>query len=166
MSGSRRSPRCSSFDDTRGPALGDYRRAVHDSDGLAILNGNGEHLWRPLNNPGTLQISHFMDEGPQGFGLMQRARSFSAFGDIEAQFERRPSLWITPGEDWGRGSVMLAEIPSRQENFDNIVAYWQPADPLEPGRRYRRTYRMTWSGDGRGATPVAPGGGQLSRSCV
>ena len=143
------------FDDTRGPALDDYRRAVHDSDGLAILNGNGEHLWRPLNNPGTLQLSHFMDDGPQGFGLMQRARSFSAFGDIEAQFERRPSLWITPGEDWGRGSVMLAEIPSRQENFDNIVAYWQPAEPLEPGQRYHRTYRMTWGRNGRGAPPVA-----------
>ena len=143
------------FDDTRGPALGDYRRAVHDSDGLAILNGNDEQIWRPLDNPEELQLSHFMDDGPKGFGLFQRARSFDAFGDIGAKFERRPSLWIEPGEDWGRGSVMLAEIPSRQENFDNIVAYWRPADPLEPGRRYDISYRMTWTAEGGPATPVA-----------
>jgi len=143
------------YDDTRGPALGDYRRAVHDSDGLAILNGNGEHLWRPLGNPDTLQISHFLDDNPRGFGLMQRARAFADFGDTDARFERRPSLWIEPDDDWGKGSVLLVEIPSRQENFDNIVAYWQPAEALVPGRGYRLSYRMTWT-DGRpGAMPVA-----------
>ena len=26
----------------------DFRPAVHDSDGLAIFNGRGEELWRPL----------------------------------------------------------------------------------------------------------------------
>src|SRR5262249_14907580 len=29
----------------------DWRPEVHDSDGLAIWNGRGERLWRPLNNP-------------------------------------------------------------------------------------------------------------------
>ena len=28
----------------------DYRHAVHNSDGLQILTGNGEWLWRPLAN--------------------------------------------------------------------------------------------------------------------
>ena len=29
----------------------DFRPSVHDSDGLAIFNGRGEELWRPLHNP-------------------------------------------------------------------------------------------------------------------
>ena len=31
----------------------DYRRAVHDSDGLMMLTGRGETLWRPVANPRT-----------------------------------------------------------------------------------------------------------------
>src|SRR5688572_14751163 len=34
----------------------DYRTAVHDSQGLAMITGQGEYLWRPLTNPTTLQI--------------------------------------------------------------------------------------------------------------
>ena len=29
----------------------DWRPEVHDSDGLAMWTGGGEHIWRPLNNP-------------------------------------------------------------------------------------------------------------------
>src|SRR5262249_13808411 len=29
----------------------DYRNALHDSDGLLISTGTGEHIWRPLRNP-------------------------------------------------------------------------------------------------------------------
>jgi glucans biosynthesis protein len=39
---------------------------VHDSDGIAIYNGRGEELWRPLNNPRDLQISTFADHNPRG----------------------------------------------------------------------------------------------------
>ena len=43
----------------------DYRPAVHDSEGLAILNGNGERIWRPLTNPKLLQVSAFIDRDPK-----------------------------------------------------------------------------------------------------
>ena len=33
----------------------DHRPEVHDSDGLLVLNGNGEWLWRPLDNSKYLQ---------------------------------------------------------------------------------------------------------------
>ena len=42
----------------------DFRPSVHDSDGLAIFNGRGEELWRPLSNPRDLQISTFSDLNP------------------------------------------------------------------------------------------------------
>ena len=47
------------------------RQRVHDFDGLSIVNGKGEHLWRPLINPGSrVQFSAFADSGLKGFGLL------------------------------------------------------------------------------------------------
>ena len=125
----------------------DFRPAVHDSDGLLIHNGAGEVIWRPLANPSRLQISAFGDNGPRGFGLMQRARAFSDFNDLEANYHNRPGLWVTPGEDWGRGSVALVEIPADKEIYDNIVAYWRPAAPIAKGARHDMTYRLDWGAD-------------------
>jgi glucans biosynthesis protein len=60
----------------------DFRPSVHDSDGLAVFNGRGEELWRPLHNPRDLQISSFADLNPRGFGLMQRQKDFFAYQDL------------------------------------------------------------------------------------
>ncbi len=43
-----------------------YRPALHDSNGLSILAGNGEWIWRPLNNPKHLAVSSYAMENPQG----------------------------------------------------------------------------------------------------
>ncbi len=132
------------FDQTNRHRFNDFRPAVHDSEGLAILNGNGEYIWRPLANPVTLQVSAFGDNNPQGFGLMQRARAFGDYADLEALYHQRPSLWITPGEDWGAGAVTLVEIPADKEIYDNIVAYWRPAQPIPAGSEHSISYRMEW----------------------
>lgn len=127
-----------------GPDVPDYRPAVHDSLGLAMHNGRGEWLWRPLANPGTLQLSAFVDEDPKGFGLIQRTRDFAHFQDLEAHYERRPSAWVAPRGEWGRGQVQLVEIPSNKETNDNILAYWRPEAPIEPGAPFTFAYRLTW----------------------
>ncbi|SIS76432.1 glucans biosynthesis protein [Roseivivax lentus] len=132
------------FDETNRDRFSDFRSAIHDSDGLLIENGGGETIWRPLANPRNLQISGFLDENPKGFGLMQRARDFEDFGDLQALYHRRPSLWIAPREGWGAGEVTLVEIPTDDEIYDNIVAYWRPALPLEPGQSRTFSYDMTW----------------------
>lgn len=123
----------------------DFRPAVHDSEGLAIWTGEGERLWRPLVNPETLRFSFFADESPRGFGLMQRARSFAAYQDLEAHYERRPSLWVEPIGSWGNGVVQLIEIPSDSEAHDNIVAYWIPAQPAAAGGELSFDYRLHWT---------------------
>lgn len=87
----------------------DYRPAVHDSEGLAIERGNGERVWRPLSNPGSLQVSAFIDETPRSFGLIQRSRSFAAYQDLEARYERRPSSWVEPLGSWGSGELRLVD---------------------------------------------------------
>jgi glucans biosynthesis protein len=133
------------FDATNHGRFDDFRRAVHDSDGLLMQNGNGERIWRPLANPRTLQVSAFVDRNPRGFGLVQRKRSFDDYQDSEARYERRPSLWVEPRGDWGEGFVELVEIPTDREIHDNIVAYWQPATPLAAGQKGEFSYRLRWT---------------------
>jgi glucans biosynthesis protein len=122
----------------------DYRPAVHDSDGLMMLTGAGEWLWRPLNNPQKLEISVFSDNNPRGFGLIQRKRRYEDYLDLEAKYERRPSLWVDFIGDWGAGAVELYEIPTDQEINDNIVAFWQPKEKLAAGTPARFVYRLHW----------------------
>jgi glucans biosynthesis protein len=139
---------------------GDLRPATHNSDGLAILNGRGERIWRPVANPRTLQISAFIDKSPRGFGLIQRDRDFDTFDDLNARFERRPSLWVEPRGNWGDGYVELIEIPSEEEIHDNIVAYWTPANPLEPGKPFPLSYKLHWGSD----VPLAASGARVVRT--
>lgn len=120
----------------------DFRPAVHDSDGLLMLKGNDEHIWRSLANPERLQVSVFSDNKLQGFGLMQRARKFSEFEDMEARYHQRPSAWVKPNNDWGEGHVELVEIPTDAEIHDNIVAFWQPKKPLKAGQEASFNYSL------------------------
>ncbi len=133
----------------------DFRPSVHDSDGLAVFNGQGEELWRPLHNPRDLQISSFADRNPRGFGLMQRQKDFAAFQDIESSFERRPSLWAEPIGDWGEGSVQLIEIPTKEEIHDNIAAFWHPKNALQAKGEHTYTYRLHWGPDKPKPTALA-----------
>lgn len=125
----------------------DFRPTVHDSEGLAMMNGRGERLWRPLCNPRTLQVSAFSDRNPKGFGLCQRDRSFQNYQDLEARYERRPSVWVEPKSLWGEGFVELIEIPVEDEIHDNIVAYWKPAKPLPADQPFSFSYSLTWGSD-------------------
>jgi glucans biosynthesis protein len=125
----------------------DYRPAVHNSEGLAVVNGQGERLWRPLTNPKMLQTSAFIDKDLKGFGLVQRDRAFKGYEDLDARYDRRPTAWVQPSGGWGDGYVELIEIPISEEIHDNIVAYWKPAKPLEPGQSYKYAYRIEWGND-------------------
>ena len=124
--------------------IDDFRPAVHDSDGLAIVNGWSERIWRPLNNPRRLQTSDFLDENPRGFGLIQRSRDFANYQDLEAHYENRPSAWIEPRQSWGAGTIRLLELPSDEEIHDNIVAFWKPAQPLAAGKEHVFNYALSW----------------------
>ncbi|WP_294394981.1 glucan biosynthesis protein [uncultured Sphingomonas sp.] len=122
----------------------DWRPEIHDSDGLAMLTGGGERIWRPLRNPKATQVNSFADRAPKGFGLLQRDRNFDHYQDDGVFYEKRPSLWVEPQGDWGAGSVMLVELPTTRETEDNIVACWSPEGPARAGRRYSLSYRLRW----------------------
>ncbi|CAG4882380.1 glucan biosynthesis protein, periplasmic [Georgfuchsia toluolica] len=122
----------------------DYRPEVHDSDGLSIHSGSGEWLWRPLLDPKRLLVTSFAQNDPLGFGLMQRDRNFCHYEDLEAHYQQRPSVWIEPRGKWGSGRVELVQIPVPDETNDNIVAFWVPDAPMQPGEARDFEYRMLW----------------------
>src|SRR6185437_13443586 len=80
------------FSETTKPTATDWRPEVHDSDGLALWTGTGEHIWRPLNDTEHPTTSAFTDKAPRGFGLLQRDRVFDHYLD-GVHYERRPGLW-------------------------------------------------------------------------
>lgn len=122
----------------------DFRPEVHDSDGLLIENGAGEWIWRPLTNPKGVRVAAFQDHAPKGFGLLQRDRQFEHYGDLEAFYHLRPSLWVEPVGDWGAGSVRLVELPTKDEFGDNIVAFWTPAKLPAAGEPIEFEYDLHW----------------------
>lgn len=131
---------------SRETTVPDWRPEVHDSDGLSMWTGNGEHVWRPLNNPPRTMTSAFVDENPRGFGLSQRDRHFDHYLD-GVHYERRSSLWVEPLSGWGRGAVQLVEIPTDDEVHDNVVAMWVPEEKAQAGARYDLRYRLHWLAD-------------------
>lgn len=133
----------------------DWRPEIHDTDGLSICTGGGEWLWRPLLNPRQLRFNMFVDDSPRGFGLLQRDRNFDHYQDDGVFYEKRPCLWVEPKSGWGRGSVQLVEIPTVDETFDNVVAFWNPADKPQPGQELLYGYRLYWGSQPPASTPLA-----------
>jgi len=141
--------------DRRIGASDDWRPEIHDSDGLAMQRGNGEWIWRPLTNPEHLRFNAYQDENPRGFGLLQRDRNFDHYQDDGVFYDRRPSLWVEPKSGWGKGAIQLVEIPTADETFDNIVAFWNPADKPQAGQERLFAYRLHWGSKMPFSPPLA-----------
>jgi len=134
----------------------DFRPEVHDSDGLQLSLATGEWLWRPLDNPAGVHVASFAMEGPKGFGLIQRDRDFDHYQDLETQTELRPSVWIEPRGDWGKGRVEIVELPTDSDVQDNVVTLWVPEHRPKPGASATFAYTMYWGDD-----PRQPPGGRV-----
>ncbi|HTV33868.1 MAG TPA: glucan biosynthesis protein D [Methylocella sp.] len=142
------------FSETKKETGIDWRPEVHDSDGLALWLGNGERIWRPLNNPPRIITSSFASENPRGFGLLQRDRNFDHYQD-GVFYDRRPSLWVEPKGVWGKGAVQLVEIPTDDEIHDNVVAMWVPEKAAVAGSEVNLAYRLHWAADEPTPTDLA-----------
>jgi glucans biosynthesis protein len=137
----------------------DFRRELHDSDGLLIHSGTGEWIWRPLRNPAKPAVSAFLDRDLRGFGLLQRDRDFDHYQDLDLAYEMRPSYFVEPRESWGEGRVELVELPTEHETNDNIVASFVPKDAPEPGKPFSYAYRIV---AGLDLAPLSPNGRTLN----
>jgi glucans biosynthesis protein len=140
-------------------AANDWRPEIHDSDGVSMWTGAGEWIWRPLVNPAQLKFNSYADDNPRGFGLLQRDRIFDHYQDDGVYYDKRPSLWIEPragpNGGWGKGAVQLVEIPTIDETFDNIVAFWNPLEKPRPGQELLYAYRMYWGTHMPYSSPLA-----------
>lgn len=133
----------------------DYRPEVHDSDGVLMQTHTGERIWRPLTNPAHLQITSLSDTAPQGFGLLQRDQHWQSYLDGEANYHRRPGLWVAPKSGFEQGRLELVEIPTDSETHDNIVAYWVPETPMSEGDKRHFSYTLSTVAGGRLDNSVA-----------
>ncbi len=135
------------------PRAGDFRPEVHDSDGLMMATGEGEWLWRPLQNPSSPLVTSFGMKSLKGFGLMQRDRAFASYEDTEARYELRPSAWVTPVGDWGAGRVELLQFATPDETHDNVAAYWVPEKMPAPGQSLDFAWQIAWQGKNQQLPP-------------
>ena len=125
-------------------AADDYRPAAYEAAGLQMERGIGEWLWRPLVNPSQLQVSNFGDDNIKGFGLVMRDRDFDNFQDDDQRYQLRPSCWVEPIGEWGKGAVQLVEIPTEADINQNIVSYWRPKATIAPGEEVLFNFRQFW----------------------
>ncbi len=111
----------------------------------------------PAHEPGdNCTSARYLDDNPRGFGLLQRDRNFDHYQDDGVYYDRRPSLWVEPKPGgWGKGSVQLVEIPTVDETFDNIVAFWNPAEKPKAGQELLFGYRLHWGTHMPYASPLA-----------
>ncbi|MGB6053720.1 MAG: glucan biosynthesis protein G [Burkholderiaceae bacterium] len=143
------------FGENQRSAVEDYRPEVHDSDGLSVQSGTGEWIWRPFVNPKRLLVTSYALDNPQGFGMMQRDRAFVSYQDLEARYEKRPSVWIEPKGKWGSGRVELVQIPTPDETNDNVVAFWVPERSPKPGQPFDIEYTMRWQKEPETTPPLS-----------
>lgn len=122
----------------------DYRPEVHDTDGLIIAEKDNSPIWRAIDLGEKTRLSYFGVERLRGFGLMQRDREFANYQDLEADYHKRPSVWVEPKGDWGRGFVKLVELPTETEFEDNVVVFWEPAVIPEVGEELNYEYDLHW----------------------
>src|SRR5690606_27114754 len=103
-----------------------------------------EWLWRPLINPQTLQVDSFATDNVRGFGLLQRDTRFESYQDLAAGFEHRASTWVEPRGDWGKGQVMLVQLPTPDATNDNVVAFWSPQQRPQPDTPLQLSYQISF----------------------
>ncbi len=136
-------------DGLRGPPK-DARPSVHDSDGLLIRTEGADETsdwtWRAYSRSPYPSVTSFQTDRLQGFGVMQRNTAFFHYDDHNAQYHRRPSVFVTPGGDWGAGRVELLEIPGQHEGIDNIGAFWIPQEPPSVAKPSRFEYTVDFFG--------------------
>ncbi|MHB8921617.1 MAG: glucan biosynthesis protein G [Halothiobacillus sp.] len=128
--------------------VGQWRPAAYESDGLLMHTGEGNWVFRSLRNPAELRINQFDADGIRGFGLMQRQTRFCQFEDPISRFEKRPSLWVTTEAGFGKGKIVLVQIPTNSDVHENQIAFFQPTDPVDPAHPVSFAYTLS-VGDGR-----------------
>ena len=133
------------FGDASERRFNDYRRSVHDSDGLLIKMENGETLWRPVINPTKMRQQKFIAANIRGYGLLQRDRNFADYQDLFNLYQQVPSVWVEPHGHWGEGEIDVVELAADYEGLDNVAVFWDPKEKPKPMQPFRFAYTLFWT---------------------
>jgi len=128
---------------------------IHDSDGILMNTGRDEWAWRPLEQTTFRQVYNFSDENPRGFGLIQRDRDFQHYQDLAMNYNLRPSAWVTPHGDWGKGALQLIQLVTNNPNTDNVVLQWHPNTAPKAGDRLELSYTIDFYMNDANRPPLA-----------
>ena len=137
------------------PRFADERPEVHDSDGL-LAHAPGKVFWQPLRNPPADRTTRLTGDDTTGFGLMQRERRFTQYLDPLTRLELRPDVWVSPTNDWPKGSVELLELSRTEEKHDNIGCYYA-IDEVPAGESFHVQYTVSFG------SPIRAVGSTLGR---
>jgi glucans biosynthesis protein len=124
--------------------FGNFHPEIHDSDGIVIHHQDDTWTWRPLEQETQRQVNVFGAASLKGFGLVQRDRDFQHYQDLEMNYNVRPSAWVTPHGDWGKGSVELVQLVTNNTNTDNVVVFWHPETAPKAGDRLDLDYTIDY----------------------
>jgi len=108
----------------------DWRPQIHDSDVCRYGRDPGG-IWRPLMNPSVLRTNSLW--------TTIRAASPDAARTLFSQYEmwrvlrEAPVVWVEPRGHWGAARSCCGD-PTLDETFDNIVAFWNPAEKPKRAR--------------------------------
>ena len=126
------------FGPERRAGVDDFRDAVHDSDGLRIVNGYGERLWRPLRNPAERRDLGLRRREPARLRPdPARARLRALLRTPRRTTSCAPAPGSSPTTTGAQGAVMLVELPSGRR------VHRQHRRLLAPGGAARRRLRAT-----------------------
>lgn len=134
---------------------GQWRPAAFESDGLLMHQGEGNWVYRSLRNPSELRVNQFDADGIRGFGFMQRQKRFCYFEDVIARYEKRPSLWVTTEAGFGKGKIVLVQIPTNSDVHENQIAFFQPSEPVDARHSISFAYTLTVGDSGVADEPLA-----------
>lgn len=134
---------------------GQWRPAAYESDGLLMHTGEGNWVFRSLQNPDRLRLIKLAADGIRGFGFMQRQTRFCVFEDAIARFERRPSLWVTTEAGFGKGKIILVEIPTNSDLHENQIAFFQPDDVVDAAHPISFAYTLSAGNSEVAGEPLA-----------
>jgi glucan biosynthesis protein len=55
--------------------------------------------------PAEAAVQCLYGQNPKGFGLLQLDRDFSHYQDVMGWYNKRPSLWVEPRNNWGKARL-------------------------------------------------------------
>ena len=124
----------------------DYRPEVHDSDGLYMKRGDGEEIWRPLNNPPALANSYFDDDEPAArSGCCSAQRNFDAYQDAGGAL-RAPAVGAgrAASATGARARSGWSSCRARRNTTTTSSRSGVPAQPAKAGDTREFAYRLSW----------------------